>query len=108
MPRSLVPNVDAITDEITAIGFDGAEERMSTGASTGDGRQASHWKDNFFTGDLVGVMDPTLPYATVMPLDLPDLRALDLIGYEIFTPEPATLCAVGLGSLLILRRRRRT
>lgn len=108
MPRSLVPNVDAITDEITPIGFDGAEERMSTGASTGDGRQASHWKDNFFTGDLVGVMDPTLPYATVMPLDLPDLRALDLIGYEIVTPEPATLCAVGLGSLLILRRRRRT
>jgi len=107
MPRSLAPNVDAITDEITPIGFDGAEERMSTGAFTGDGRQASHWKDNFFTGDLVGVMDPTLPSGTVMPLDLPDLRALDLIGYEIVTPEPATLCAVALGSLLILRKRRR-
>ena len=108
MPRSLVPNVDAITDEITPIGFDGAEERMSTGRLVGDGRQASHWKDNAFTGDLVGVMDPTLPNATVELVDLPDLRSLDLLGNEIVTPEPATLCVLGLGSSLILRRRRRT
>jgi hypothetical protein len=77
--RSLMPGVDAITDDITGAGTSSAENRMSTGAYTGDGRQASHFKDNL----AIGVMDPTLSFGEVVPISDADLRALDLIGYEI-------------------------
>lgn len=77
--RSLVPGVDAITDDVTGAGAAAAENRMSTGYYTGDGRQASHFKDNL----SIGVMDPTLAYGEVVPISDADLRALDLIGYEV-------------------------
>lgn len=82
-PRTLVPGVDAVTDQITAKGSSAAENRMSTGAFTGDGRQASHWKDNDLTGTTIGVMDPTLSFQQVIGIGDADLRALDLIGYDI-------------------------
>ncbi|HYR96306.1 MAG TPA: hypothetical protein VEM57_06180, partial [Candidatus Binatus sp.] len=76
-PRSQEPGVEAIFDDIAA------EARMSTGYVTGDGRQASHWKDDGLTGVFVGIMDPTLPSGTVETVGPADLRALDLIGYDI-------------------------
>ncbi len=61
------------------------EWRFSTGVATGDGRQASHWKDNGITGVLIGIMDPTLSQGQVTTVAASDLRALDVIGYDILT-----------------------
>jgi hypothetical protein len=111
--RSLVPNSDEITDQVLAPWGDlsAAEFRMSTGSYTGDGRQASHWKDNDLTGSMIGVMDPTLGYTQVNPISEADFRALDLIGYEISAiPEPGTLVLLALAVPCLLayvwRRRR--
>lgn len=99
--RSLEPNVEA---NFSDSDFEGA---MSTGAFTGDGRQASHWKDNDLTGTLIGIMDPTLGFQQVEGLGLLDLRALDVIGYDIsFVPEPSSLWLALGGLMLCLRRRR--
>jgi hypothetical protein len=110
--RSMVPGggVVAITDQILAPWgtLAAAEILMSTGPTQGDGRQASHWKDSLG----LGLMDPTLAYGELVPVRESDLRALDLIGYEIFDinstiPEPATLSLLLLGGLGLARRRRR-
>lgn len=94
-PRSMLPGVDAIVDDVDA------EWRLSTGLQNGDGRQASHWKDDVLTGAFIGIMDPTLASATVEPITIADLRALDLIGYDLalaadslcgVAPEPAASC----------------
>jgi hypothetical protein len=104
--RSLVPGGDAITDEIAA------EYRMSTGVTQGDGRQASHWKDDSLTGINIGNMDPTLGNQVVTPVGNADFRALDLIGYDVVTlssatPEPASIALLGIGLLYARRLRRR-
>jgi hypothetical protein len=82
-PRSLNSGVDAITDDITGWGASTAENRMSTGVGTGDGRQASHWKDGNLTGTSIGILDPTLSYEQVVTISDADWRALDLIGWDI-------------------------
>ena len=110
--RSLAPGSPDITDEILSPWGDlsEAEFPMSTGAYTGDRRQASHWKDDDLLGRLVGVMDPTLNYGGIMRVSESDLRALDLLGYEIRpVPEPGvfSLLAAGLLCLAIFRRRHR-
>ncbi|HEY0009621.1 MAG TPA: NF038122 family metalloprotease [Tepidisphaeraceae bacterium] len=99
--RSLVPGNDEIFDDITN------EFRMSTGRLKGDGRQGSHWKDDAITGMYIGIMDPTLAPGVAFPITQADLRAFDLIGYEI-VPEPTLLAAIGLLALTTLRRRRVT
>jgi hypothetical protein len=76
-PRSLVPGVEAVLDDTSAA------YRMSTGTLNGDGRQASHWKDDRLTGTLIGIMDPTLPSATIETVSAADERALELIGWTI-------------------------
>ena len=77
------------------------EYGMSTGAFFGDGRQASHWKDDDLTGTLIGTMDPTIGPGQVRAISYADLRSLDLIGYEIGVasaiPEPASMAMLGLG-----------
>ncbi len=86
-PRWMVPGFDAITDQIDGSFGADVEVRMSTGANFGDGRQASHWKD----GLMLGIMDPTLTFGEISLIRQNDLRALDLVGYEILIPEPSSL-----------------
>jgi hypothetical protein len=106
-PRLLTPGVDRVTDQLTALFDADAEMLMSEGRLTGDGRQASHWKDNNLTLELIGVMDPTFSSQQVIPIHDSDLRALDLIGYDISIPEPATMGLLAFGAAGILMRRRR-
>ena len=86
---------------------------LSTGRFTGDGNQASHWLDGSFPGvELLGIMDPTLAAGQVIDApSLADIRALDLMGYDVAVPVPAALplFGTGLGLLGIVgwRRRRR-
>ncbi|MFA6133611.1 MAG: NF038122 family metalloprotease [Phycisphaerae bacterium] len=74
---------------------------MSTGQYYGDGRQASHWKDNLG----IGILDPTAAAGELLSISNNDLAALDLIGWDV-VPEPATLSLLALGGLAILRRRK--
>jgi len=111
-PRSLTPATEDITDFILdAVN----EHKMSTGVTQGDGRQASHWKDNNLLGDtgtqtdnLIGMLDPTLANGQVFPISEADWRVFDLIGYEITVPEPGTaaLTLFATAAFLLPRRRR--
>lgn len=79
---------------------------FSTGSAHGDGSQASHWKDNL----NLGIMDPTAnPAGQVNTPSELDKIALDVIGWNVnyAVPEPSALLMAALGSLLIVRRRRR-
>ena len=97
-PRSLVTGGVPIFD-------DGANELAMS--SVTDGWQASHWKDDAITGTYLGIMDPTLPTGHMESITNADLRAFDLIGYEVATvPEPASLGAVTLVATCLRRRRR--
>ena len=105
-PRYLRPGGEAITDQITLAGDSDAEIPMSTGAYNGDGKQASHWKEGTVVGVMIGMMDPTLAREEIFVVSDSDLRALDLIGYDIVVPEPATLVLLGAVVPVLLRRRR--
>jgi hypothetical protein len=60
---------------------------LSTGRPNGqggDGRQASHWKDNVLNaGRYIGVMDPTVGPGERLFITDNDLEALGFIGYQI-------------------------
>ena len=91
--RSAIPGREEVLDDVES------ESPLSTGVFSGDGRQASHWKDDVLLGRYVGIMDPTLAAATVEPITAADRRAVDLIGYDVVpaslcgaTPEPPTGC----------------
>jgi hypothetical protein len=90
-PRYLDTGGNPIFDDLAL------EHPMSTGRFTGDGLEASHWKDDAFTGQLLGVMDPSLNTGLSEAVSANDIRALDLIGYD-FVPEPSSLA---LGMLVI-------
>jgi hypothetical protein len=100
--RNLQSGSAAIFDDLSL------EAAFSTGVATGDGRQASHWKDNGLTGVLIGSMDPTIAPQQVFLPSGADLRAFDLIGWDIVSvPEPASVLLLSLGGLLLGMRRRR-
>lgn len=69
----------------TALGY------FATGVYNGDGRQASHWKDNLNQG----LMDPTFSRGELGQLSPQDLLAMDVIGYDLQLPvmvsEPPVL-----------------
>jgi hypothetical protein len=106
-PRLLAPGFERIIDQIDPADDSDAEIPLSEGFFTGDGRQASHWKDNNITQMLIGMMDPTLSRGEVWAITDSDVRALDLIGYDIAVPEPGTLIVLAAGALVVTRRRRR-
>jgi hypothetical protein len=69
----------------------GTELQLSTGrpdATGGDGRQASHWKDNFFIGKTIGIMDPTIAQGERSVITDNDLLAMDSFGYRVLTIKP--------------------
>ena len=58
----------------------------------------------------LGVMDPTLAYGEESAITSLDLRALDLIGWEIEAtpvPLPASVVLLATGALALCRRRER-
>ena len=89
---------------------------LSTGRTNGDGRQASHWKDDSLLGlsRPLGIMDPTVASAssntpTLVITEL-DLIAFDVMGYNVtVVPEPSTwlLMFAGIGAVGAAARRRR-
>lgn len=85
------------------------DNAWSTGVFQGDGRQASHWKDNLG----LGVMDPTAGYGEFLQISQLDLLAFDVIGWDLdqqqaSVPEPSSLVLLGVAliGLGIFRRRR--
>jgi hypothetical protein len=90
---------------------------LSTGRTNGDGRQASHWKDDSLLGPgatPLGIMDPTVASASsnvpVLVITELDLIAFDAMGYDVVPiPEPSTwaLMLAGAGVLSVAVRRRR-
>ena len=86
---------------------------LSTGRTVGDGRQASHWKDDTLTGNLIGLMDPTAsgpggtrPFQAFTKFDA---IAFDAMGYDLAVPEPApwAMMIAGFGFVGAAARRRR-
>lgn len=75
---------------------------FSTGSNFGDGRQASHWKDNLG----LGIMDPTAGTGETLAVTSNDLLAFDVIGWDVI-PEPSSVLLGAFGMLFALGRRRR-
>lgn len=98
--REMRPGFDAVlTDTISTYA-------LSTGVDNGDGWQASHWKDDGITGNLIGLMDPNLSTGTFRTVTAADLRALELIGFTL-VPEPGRMLFILVGLACVFRRRRR-
>jgi hypothetical protein len=83
---------------------------FSTGTDLGDGRQASHWKDDLG----LGIMDPTSANGELLVIRNNDAQALDTIGWNrkntAIIPEPSdyvgTLICAAFGVKLVLKRRK--
>lgn len=58
---------------------------FSTGRNFGDGRQASHWKDD----RGLGIMDPTVAPGESPPITALDLRLFDVVGWDLAGAAPA-------------------
>jgi hypothetical protein len=88
-------------------GCDTSLASFATGQANGDGRQASHWKDDLG----IGLMDPTSSAGELKILTQMDITAFDVIGWNlnntVATPAPASalVFVFGLAGLAIARRR---
>jgi hypothetical protein len=95
--RDLVPGSNDVFDQVNSGHGGDTEVRMSTGVNNGDGRQASHWKDHL----SLGIMDPTAAPGELLVMLENDMRAMDLIGYEVSAvPELGGLWLVLLAGTL--------
>lgn len=66
--------------------FDGGITNIvsfATGSEKGDGKQASHWKDNLG----IGIMDPTSAPGELLKITDNDKKLLDVIGWNLATVE---------------------
>lgn len=88
---------------------------LSTGRLNGDGRQASHWKDDVLlnVSPPIGIMDPTAsgPRGTrpLQTVSIFDRIAFDVMGYDLAAvPEPESwaMMIVGFGFVGAAYRRR--
>jgi hypothetical protein len=84
-------------------GNDLVTNAWSTGTNLGDGRQASHWKDNLG----LGIFDPTAaPPGGLNVVSSLDIQALDVIGWDLANiipiPEPRSISLFLLGGLFFL------
>jgi hypothetical protein len=101
-PRLLIPGFDLgadgdFTQQVSFFG-NGDSYLMSTGSIFGDGRQASHFKD----GLNIGIMDPTFAFGELGIVSVADLRAFDVIGWDLVAvPLPAAVFLF-CGALLLL------
>jgi hypothetical protein len=91
--------------------FDDTQNRwqFSRGAHSGDGRQASHWKDDALSGTLTGSLDPTISFGQMFQISYADLRAFDVIGWEhtaVIVPEPGTYAMLAAGFAFLFARHR--
>ncbi|MFY9574879.1 MAG: pre-peptidase C-terminal domain-containing protein, partial [Blastocatellia bacterium] len=81
--------------------FSGQPElALSTGrpnGSGGDGRQASHWKDDDLLGRHLGIMDPTIGRGLRFTITDNDLLAFDLFGYQVRRPSGGDTVALTSG-----------
>ncbi len=101
-PRELRPGRAAVTSDTVS------DFPMSTGVNGGDGRQASHFKDDAFAGvEHIGILDPTLTLGQAFEVTAADLRALDLIGYEVAVVPLPPAWILMLPAVLMLPGRRR-
>jgi len=94
----------AIDGSCTAV----VSNAWSTGTYKGDGRQASHWKDNLGRG----IMDPTFAYGELGVISANDILAFDVIGWDTKTadvPEPMGILLIGAGlfGMAFVRRNRK-
>jgi hypothetical protein len=83
-PRVLSSGVTNIDPHVHFAG--GAELPLSTGkpdGTGGDGRQASHWKDDAQGVPFIGIMDPTIPRGRHETITENDLSAIDFFGYSV-------------------------
>lgn len=89
------PTLDWTTATDSFFSLDGGKTSLalySTGAYTGDGSQASHWKDNQYfrgtpgcpiAGPSIGIMDPTFAPCQGGIISAIDLAAFDAIGWTL-------------------------
>ncbi len=84
--RELRIGVEAAIDTVGAVQPFTEPLRLSTGTD-GDGRQASHWKDDQLLGldRPIGVMDPTVPLDRLAPdfFTSADRLAFRLLGWDL-------------------------
>ncbi|MEM9940678.1 MAG: NF038122 family metalloprotease [Planctomycetota bacterium] len=85
----------------------GGLSHWSTSVNYGDGQQASHWKD----GQNLGIMDPTAEQGFIYDLSGNDIRAFDVIGFNlsdgnISVPEPSSIMLGWLVLIPLMKRRR--
>lgn len=91
-------------------GLVGGLDHFSLGTVNGDGRQASHWRDNNLgDGVQLGILDPTAQApGNLNVVSALDLQAIDIIGFDLVAvPEPSSLLIIGgaFGTMLMRRRR---
>jgi len=76
-----IPDI-AVGDREQYFSIDGGTTPLalfSTGRFNGDGKQASHWKDNL----SFGILDPTFSTGEIGHITAVDILALDVIGFDV-------------------------